>query len=332
MSHQRRPIVISALALLTTPGIAMPQPTGRVYRIGVLALAAPSANATLWNAFVAELARRGYDQGRNLAFEWRYPGKDARSLDVLAAELVALRVDVIFTTSGTPGTLAAKKATTAIPIVMLSAAEPVRDGLVASLARPGGNVTGNAILGLELLVKRLQLIAEAVGQPARIAYLGSSRSLSMRHFAEYQTALAAAAQTIGAQLQIEHVDSVDRLDSVFEGMVQKRVDALVLDNPAIFYVNSKQIAGLATQHRLPTIAEGRAFAEAGLLMTYGLDYVDLILKAASYIDRILKGANPGDLPVEQASKFEMIVNLKTANALGLTVSRSLLLRADEVIQ
>ena len=332
MSHQRRPLVISALALLATPGIAFPQATERVYRIGVLGLAAPSTDARLFDAFVGELARRGYDQGRNLAFDVRYPGKDGRSLDVLAAELVALRVDVIFTTSGTPGALAAKKATTAIPIVMLSAAEPVRDGLISSLARPGGNVTGNAIFGLELLVKRLQLIAEAVGKPTRIAYLGSSRSLSMRHFAEYRTVLAASAQAIGAQVQFEHVDSIEGLDTAFESMVQQRVEALVLDNPGIFYVNSKRIAGLAAKHRLPAIADGRAFAEAGLLMTYGLDYVDLILKAASYIDRILKGANPGDLPVEQATKFEMIVNLKTANALGLTVPRSLLLRADDMIQ
>lgn len=332
MNFRRRPLVISALTLLAVPGIALPQSTGRVYRIGVLGIAPPSSNAPIWDAFVADLARRGYDEGRNLAFEIRHTGKDGRGLDILAAELVALKLDLIFTTSGTPGVLAAKKATTTIPIVMLSSAEPVRDGLISSLARPGGNVTGNSTIGLELLVKRLQFIAEAVGKPTRIAYLGSSRSTSMRHFDEYQAALAAAARSIGAQFQIEQVDSIDNLETVFESMARHRVDALVLDNPVIFYVNARRIADLVAKYRLPAIAEGRGFAEAGLLMSYGLDYVDMALRAASYIDRILKGANPGDLPVEQASKFEMIVNLKTAKALGLTISKSLLLRADEVIQ
>lgn len=332
MNHRRRPVVIGALALLAAPGSALAQATGRVYRIGVLALTAPSADPALWDAFIAELARRGYDQGRNLALEVRYAGKDGQSLDDLAAELVALKVDVILTVSGTPGTLAAKKATTTIPIVMFSATEPVRDGLIASLARPGGNVTGSAIFGLELLVKRLQLIVQAVGKPSRIAYLGFRRSLSMRHFGEYQTALAAAAQAIGAQLQIELVESVDSLDSVFENMARRQTDALVLDNPVVFYVNSKHIADLATKHRLPAIADGKVFAEAGLLMTYGVDYLDLALKAARYIERVLKGAHPGDLAVEQATKFEMIVNLKAAKALGLTLPRSLLLRANELIQ
>lgn len=332
MGLRRRPLVLSALTLLPAADRAFTQPPGKVHRIGVLGLAPPSANPPIWNAFIAELARRGYDEGRNLAFEIRYPGKDGHSLDLLAAELVALKVDLIFTASGTPGTLAAKKATATIPIVMLSSAEPVRDGLINSLARPGGNVTGSSIFGLELLVKRLQLIAEAVDKPTRIAYLGSSRSASMRHFDEYRTALAAAARSVGAQLQIEQVDAIENLDSVFENMVRQRVDALVLDNPTVFYVNAKRIAGLVAKHRLPAIAEGRDFAAAGLLMTYGLDYVDLAVKAASYIDRVLKGANPGDLPVEQASKFEMVINLETAKALGLTIPRSLLLRANEVIQ
>lgn len=166
---------------------------------------------------------------------------------------MALKVDLIFTASGTPGTLAAKKATATIPIVMLSSAEPVRDGLINSLARPGGNVTGSSIFGLELLVKRLQLIAEAVDKPTRIAYLGSSRSASMRHFDEYQTALAAAARSVGAQLQIEQVDAIENLDSAFENMVRQRVDALVLDNPTVFYVNAKRIAGLVAKHRLPAM-------------------------------------------------------------------------------
>ena len=253
MGLRRRPLVLGALTLLAAADRAITQPTSKVHRIGVLGLAPPSANPPIWNAFIAELARRGYDEGRNLAFEIRYPGKDGHSLDLLAAELVALKVDLIFTASGTPGTLAAKKATATIPIVMLSSAEPVRDGLINSLARPGGNVTGSSIFGLELLVKRLQLIAEAVDKPARIAYLGSSRSASMRHFDEYQTALAAAARSVGAQLQIEQVDAIENLDSAFENMVRQRVDALVLDNPTVFYVNAKRIAGLVAKHRLPAM-------------------------------------------------------------------------------
>lgn len=320
-----------SVALLGVPGIAFPQSTGKLYRVGVLGLSASSSQEPIWDAFVAELARRGHVEGRNLAFERRFASRDAKDLDSLAAELVALNVDLVFTSGGTSAAQAAKKATTTIPIVMLGSAEPVRDGLVNSLAHPGGNITGNSAIGLELQVKRLQLIAEAVGKPNRIAYLGFRRTASMLHFDEYQAAHAAAARSVGAELRAVTVDSIDDLDSAFEIMVRQRVDALVIENFIIFYVNVERIVGLVARYRMPAIAEGRAFADAGLLMTYGLDYIDLARRAAGYVDRILRGANPGDLPVEQASKFEMVVNLKTAKALGISVPRALLLRADEVI-
>lgn len=301
------------------------------YRIGVLALDSPTRQDPVWQTFTAEMSRLGYVENRNFIVELRLARADGKDLDSLAAELAALKVDVILAVAGTPSVLAAKKATSTIPIVMLSAVEPVRDGVVSSLSRPGGNVTGNSIVGLELLVKRLQLVAEAVGHPTRIAYLGSVRSRSMQHFEEYLAAMTAAARQYGAQVQPMLLRSIDELDETFDRVARERADALVLDNPAIFYVQGARIAALAARYHLPAIGDARLLAEAGLLMTYGVDYRDLARKLAGYVDRILKGSKPSELPVEQATKFDMVVNLKTANMLKLTLPQSILLRADEVI-
>ena len=334
MITRRSVSLAGGIALLAVPGIVFPQSTGRTFRIGVLGLGTGALDFKnpIWAAFIDELRKRGYEEGRNLAIDFRLAVKDSQGLDSLAVELVALKVDVIFTVGGTPSVQAAKKATTTIPIVMLSAADPVRDGLISGLAHPGGNVTGNAILGSELVVKRLQLLSEAVGKPKRIAYLTARDATSLPHSDDYQAALAAAARSVGAELQPQLVDSSDDLESAFENMARQRVDALVLDNPVIFYVNLRRVADLIARYRVPAIADARAFAEAGLLMAYGLNYPNLARSAAGYIDRILKGASPRDLPVEQATKFVMIVNLKTAKALGITIPRAVLLRADQVIE
>lgn len=264
MNIQRRPLIVSGMALVAVPRLVIAQTPARVWRVGVLVPAGSSLQLAPWGAFIAELSRLGYVEGRNLAFEICHAGQNSRSLDNLAAELAGLKVDLVFAAAGTPSVRAAMKATTSIPIVMLSSAEPVRDGLVASLARPGGNVTGNSIFGLELAVKRQQLISQALGKPSRIAYLASSSSRSLPHLEEYYAALTAAAKADGAQFEPTLLQSMGDLDAAFERIARQRPDALVLDNPAVFFAQAERFAALATRYRLPTIADGRGFAVAGL--------------------------------------------------------------------
>ena len=322
---------MSGLAFLGLPGIAVAQPADKTYRIGVLALPGLKGGSQTWDALVSDLAKRGYVEGRNLGFEIRHSGTSGHDLEGLAAELAVLKVNLILAAAGTASVKAAMRATRTIPIVILSSAEPVLDGLVASLAHPGGNVTGNSIVGSDVIVKRLQLIAETVGTPKYIAYLARRASTSHAHYDLYQAALGAATRAVGAGLQTVLVDEIGDLEGAFDGMVRRHVQALVIDDDSRFLYNAEQIVALSVRRRIPAIAAFRRYADHGLLMTYGVDYKDLIHRTASYIDRILGGANPGDLPVEQASKFEMVVNLKAARALGIKVPRAVLQRADELI-
>ena len=316
--NQRRAFLLTAGALATRAG-AQPNPGGKVFRIGVLTFAASNSTSSRWTALVAELAKRGYVEGRNLAFEVRDARADAQRLDGLAVELVALQVDLIVTMAGRLGAVAAKKATTSIPIVMVGIGEPVRWGLVASLARPGGNVTGNASFGNDLFIKQVQLIVEAVGKPARVGVLAGT---------DYSDVIAPAVHKHRAQLHFAAWKSPEELDETLESMARHHVDALVIVNDP----NPQRIAALTTRHRMPAIAASRSYAEAGLLLSYSVDHADLGRDAATYVDRIFKGAKPADLPVQQATKFEFVVNQRTAKTLGLTIPRSILLRADEVIQ
>jgi putative ABC transport system substrate-binding protein len=332
MNSRRRPMILAATALLAMPACVFSQTAGKQYHVGVLLPSIPSADEPVWNAFITELKRRGYSEGRNLVLHLRAAGKDGQDLERQAIELVSLKVDVLVASAGSPSVQAAKIATSSIPIVMFTSAEPVRDGLVDSLARPGGNVTGNSVIGLELLVKRLQLIAEVVGKPDRIAYVGSRRSAAMRHFDEYQAALNAAAKSIDVELHTFMVNSIEDLQQEFDDIAKQHIGAVVIDNPAIFYANLERIAGLAARYRLPAIAEGREYAVAGLLITYGPDYLDLSRRTAAYVDRILRGGDPRDLPVEQPTKFEMVVNMKTAAELGVRVPRRIMLQATEAIR
>ena len=332
MMDRRGFIASFAGSLVLAPLSTAAQQTARPYRIGVLGISRPDGRALASDPFTAELRQRGYVEGRNLVIEGRFAGGDVARLDALAAELAALNVDVIVSFSGTPGVLAAKRATTTIPIVMMTSADPVRTGIVASLARPGGNITGNAIFGFELAAKRIQILAEVVGKPARIAYLVHRSARSLPRYEEFIATLVDAVHAQGAQFQIVDVESLDDLEPAFELMVRQRVEGVLIDNFTFFDRNRDRIAALAAKYRLPAIAEGRAFAQAGLLVSYGVDYDDLLRKTAVYVDKILKGAKPADLPVEQASKFEYILNLKSAKALGITIPRSVLLRADEVIE
>ena len=327
----RRRTLMAATAVLVAPPILRAQPAAKVHRIGLLAINPPAPQSTVWVAFIDELRQRGYVEGQNLLIEGRHASGDTARLDALALELVALRVDAIFTMSGTFGALAAKRATSTIPIVMFTAADPVASGLVTSLARPGGNVTGNSIQGLVLGLKRFEILAEVVGKPARLAYLARASVSTLPTFESYGRDLASGARALGVELLPVRVRADAELAPTFEAMRRDRVDGVVVDNFG-FFTLYRTIAELAISHQLATIAEGKAFAEAGGLMAYGVNYDDLARRAAAYLDKIFRGTKAAELPVEQASKFDLILNLKTAKALGLTIPQSLRLRADEVIQ
>lgn len=251
--NQRRALLLVAGALAAGVG-AQPNPGGKVFRIGVLTSDERYASSPVWTAFIAELVKRGYVEGRNLAFERRDALADAQRLDRLAEELVALQVDLIVAIAGRLGALAAKKATTTIPIVMVGIGEPVRWGLVASLARPGGNVTGNASFANDVFLKRLQLIVEAVGKPARIGVLGTT---------DYSNIMAPAVRKYGAQLHYAAWKSPEELDETLESMARQRVDALVIDGAS----NAQRIVALTARHRIPAISGSRSYAEAGLLLS-----------------------------------------------------------------
>ena len=282
----------------------------------------------LYGAFRQRLRELGYVDGQNIAFEVRSAEGRAERLPDLAADLVRLKVDVIVA-GGTPAPLAAKRATTAIPIVMASAGDPVGSGLVASLARPGGNVTGLSLLVPELGGKRLQLLKEVVPGVSRVAVLWNAANpypvLVWR-----QT--EAAARALGVHLQSLDVRGPDDLEGAFAAATRGRAGALITVEDPLTFGQRKRIVDFAARARLPAMYGFREFVDAGGLMSYAASLADLSRRAATYVDKILKGAKPADLPVEQPTKFELVINLKTAKALGLTIPPSVLIRADQVIQ
>ncbi len=318
---------ISSVAggLLATPLAAEAQPA-RVYRIGFLGTTPPTADS--WGAFLEGLRAHGYVEGQNIIIERRFSeGKQQRFRD-LAAELVRLKVDVIVT-SGTPATLAAKNATTTIPIVMAAVGNPVGAGLVGSLARPGGNITGLSLLNSALSGKRVELLKEILPGATRLGVLGDPTNpwtaLMVRE-------IEVTARTLGIELQRLEVERPTDFEAAFGTATRGRVAALlVLEDPFMFaYIPT--IVGLAAKSRLPAAYGAREFVDAGGLMSYGANISDLFRRAAIFVDKILKGTKPADLPVEQPTKFELVINLKTAKVLGLAIPQSMLLRADEVIQ
>ena len=314
------------LCLLAAPFAAEAQQTGKVPRIGVLAT---THNWPLWEAFRQGLRELGYVEGRTIAIEYRWTeGRDERFPD-FAAELVRLKVDVIVT-GGTPAAIAAKNATRTIPIVMGSSGDPVGTGLIASLARPGGNVTGLSALNLELEGKRLELLKEVVPKLSRVAVLWNpgNRLLHERYLKETQ----AAALSLGVQLQLVAVQSSADFESAFAKMTRERPDALIVEADLFFVLHRKRIVDFTAKTQLPAVYSFRDFVDAGGLMVYGASFPELYRRAATYVDKILKGAKPADLPVEQPTKFELVVNLKTAKALGLTIPQSMFIRADQVIE
>jgi putative ABC transport system substrate-binding protein len=270
----------------------------------------------------------GYVEGQNVTFEPRWGRGEDDRLPKLAAELVGLKVDLIVT-GGTAAAVAAKRATSTIPIVTATGSDPVAVGLVASLRQPGGNLTGLTSINSELAAKRLEFLRIVAPRASRIAVLWDETDAGSRLGA---SETEAAAKTAGLTIHRVPVGSAAGLEAEFATAVRDRAGALIVVSTSRLFSHRKRIAELAVKHRLPTVVGFREFVEAGALASYGTDYPDLFRRAATYVDKILKGAKPADLPMEQPTKFELVINLKTAKALGLTIPQSLLGRADEVIK
>jgi putative ABC transport system substrate-binding protein len=320
----RRRFLLTSLATAVVPHLANAQPAAKVYRIGVLG----NENNPPWDGFRQGLRDLGYLDGRNLSMEWRWSEGKPDRFPALAMELVALRPDVIVA-SGTQAVRAAMEATSAIPIVMTTSSYPEKIGLVKSLSRPGGNVTGLSNLGPELSGKKLELLKQIAPKVSRVAVLWNPAS-TVEPLALQELLTAAAA--VSVEIQSVEVRSPDDFSAAFAVVSSSRVHALLaLANP-INFTGRQLIVDFALRNRLPSIYDERLFVDAGGLMSYAPSFIDSFRRAATYVDKILKGAKPADLPVEQPTKFELVINLKTAKALGLTIPPSLLLRADQVIE
>jgi ABC-type uncharacterized transport system substrate-binding protein len=309
------------------PLAARAQQPGKLPTIGLLGRTTRSAASEWTAAFVQRLRELGWTENRTVAIEYRWAEGRPERFVAIAAEFVRLKVDIIVT-SGTPQVLAAKQATSVIPIVFATAGDPVGNGLVASLAHPGGNVTGLATLGADLAGKRLELLREVVPALRRLAIMGNvGNPFTVLELGEVQ----AAAGTLGLEGHTLEIRRAQDIAPAFEAL-KGRADALYVCNDALLETNRIQINSLALSTRLPTMYGSRESVEAGGLMSYAANFPDLFRRAAEYVDKILHGAKPGDIPVEQPTKFDLIVNLTTAKALGLTVPPTLLARADEVIE
>jgi putative ABC transport system substrate-binding protein len=326
----RRHTILGLLALGAAPHTAKAQQAAKVARIGYLSPNL-SANPELRVAFRQGLRDLGYVEGRNVVIEFR-DGEGSRDrLVASAAELVALKVDVIVTEGGTLGASVGKRATTTIPVIFASG-DPVGSGLVASLARPGGNLTGLSTIGPELIGKRLELLKQALPGVDRVAVLRQPIALGERVAEEMVRAADAAARALGMRPQIVDARDENDLERAFSDMASARVNAVVLLPANMFLREHRRVVELAAKHRLPAAYSSREFADDGGLMSYGPSQADLYRRAATYADRILKGARPGDLPIEYPTKFELVINLKTAKSLGLTIPPSVLALADDVIK
>jgi putative ABC transport system substrate-binding protein len=316
--------------LLAAPFAAEAQQAAKIARIGWLA-GNLTASPHLREAFRQGLRDLGYVEGRNVVIEYRDAEGKLERLPALATELVALNVDVIMV-GGTRAALAAKQATKTVPIVFASAVDPVMDGLVASLARPGGNVTGLSALAPELVGKRLELLKQVVTGVSRVTVLWEPGSLGERTERDILKEAEVAARALGVRLQLVEARGPEDFDRAFSDMTRARAGALIALGGTMFLIERRRLVDLAAKNRLPAMYPLREFVDAGGLMSYGPNNVDLFRRAATYVDKILKGAKPGDLSVEQPTKFELVINLKTAKDLGLTIPQSVLARADEVIQ
>jgi putative tryptophan/tyrosine transport system substrate-binding protein len=325
---RRMMVFVLSVAILACTHPAQAQQPKKVPRIGFLATVSPSTISDRVEAFRQGLRELGYVEGKNIVIEYRYAEGKADRQRAIVAELVRLKVDVIVSAGGTV-TRSAKEATSTIPIVMANDSDPVGSGVVASLARPGGNITGLSTLAPELSGKQLELLKEIVPKLSRVAVLGTStrpgNAQSLR-----ETELAAGA--FGVQLQYLDVRGPKDIETAFREASKGRADALLMLASPVFVNERTQLADFAVKSRLPAIYDRREFVDDGGLMCYGTNFADLSRRAATYVDKILKGAKPADLPVEQPTKFEFIINLKAAKQIGLTIPPNVLARADKVIK
>jgi ABC-type uncharacterized transport system substrate-binding protein len=321
-----------ASGLAAAPLTLGAQPTGKVYRIGYLSIGSASTTYTRpLDAFREGLHDLGWDEGRNVVIEYRYSEGRTDRLPALAQELVRLKVDIIVA-SPTPSVMAAKEATRTIPIVGMSLTEPVAVGLVPSLARPGGNVTGLTYgVDLEIFGKQLQLLKEAIPDVHRIAVLTNPASGGPSHPVRMES-VKSAARSLQLPLQVFEVNEPSEFEPAFAAMLKERTDALLVSGDALFFVHRARLAELALQSRLPSMSTQWQWVDAGGLLAYAPSFPEQWRRAATYVDKILRGAKPADLPIEQPSKFELVVNLRTAKALGLTIPPRVLARADETIR
>ena len=316
------------MTVLLITGSAQAQRTRKVPRIGYLGPFTPSASAALLEAFRQGLRELGYVEGRNISIDYRWAEGTPDRFPALAAELISLRVDVIVTQSNA-AVAALQQATRTIPIVVVAMGDPVGSGFVASLARPGGNVTGFSNLAEQLAGKWLELLKEAVPKLSRVAVLAVSQTTAHRTFwAEIQ----AAAQKLKVTPQRVEIAGPDEIEYAFASLIGGRPQGLIVLPHAVTFDRRTQIVALAAKHRLPGMYSASLYVEAGGLMSYGTSLTDLSRRAATYVDKILKGTNPADLPVEQPTKFEFVINLTTAKQIGLTIPESVLFRADRVIK
>ncbi len=319
-------VLAAALILFAAPLAARAEQESKVYRLGILEAIPAAQNAANLDALRKGLRDLGYVEGRNLFIEYRSADGRAERFPDLAAELVRLKVDLIMT-RGTPATLAVKRATETIPVVMATMGDP--QPIVASFAHPGGNITGLTTFSTELTGKRIELLKELAPGLARLALL---HNMGNPAAAPEWDETKSAARSLGLQVELLDVRSRDELNRAFDLAVRHHIDALLIGADGLTQMHQQAIVASVARTRLPAAYPAREFVEAGGLMAYALSYPDLYFRFASFIDRIFKGAKPADLPIEQPTKFELVINMKTAKALGLTIPQSILLRADEVIQ
>jgi putative tryptophan/tyrosine transport system substrate-binding protein len=320
-------LLILTTLFLATVNPTHAQQTGKVPRIGFLDNSTASSMAVLLEAFRQELSKLGWIEGKNITIEYRFAEQKNERLPELAADLVRLKVDLIVV-SGPPAALAAKSATTTIPILMTNASDPVGAGLIAGLARPGGNVTGLSSLGTELITKRLEVLKDAVPRLSRVGVLrpAGGADLQLKELRPAALALKLKLEEIETQIDAKG------LESALQTAKQKQAGAIMTTTSPRFFAERKRIVELAVKYRLPAIYVQKEFVDEGGLMSYGVDFDDLYRRAAVYVDKILKGAKPADLPVQQATKFEFVINLKAAKQIGLTLSPEFLSRANQVIK
>ena len=320
--------LLLVIAMMVPGRMVQAQQPAKVPRIGFLGTASASAASARMEALRQGLRELGYVDGKNIVIEQRYAEEKLDRLNELAAELVRLKVDVIVTV-GPAAIRSVKEATAAIPIVMGVDDDPVGNGFVASLARPGGNITGLATLAPELSGKQLELLKEIIPSLSHVAVLGTS---SQPGTAQSLREVELAAAALGVKLQYLDVRNPEDIETVFRAATKGRADAVLVLRAAVFFAHRRQIVELATKSRLPAMYYTTEYVENGGLMTYGASITDLFRRAAVYVDRILKGAKPADLPVEQPKKFELVINLKTAKQIGLTIPQNVLAKADKVIK